>query len=308
MVETDGSAVRLPDFFIVGAARSGTTSMHQYLRRHPHIFLPGDLDKEPGYYSNLTGVSDRQTYLDLFRGADSRYTRVGEASTAYLTDPDAADRIHSDVPEARVIILLRNPADRAYSLYNWMTAEGYEWMSTFEKALDAEPGRAQSRRFRAHCPQYLHNYYYFSSGLYESQVARFYRRFGRDRVLVLLFEEFVSDTGGSVRKVCRFLNLTPPEAAVYEMHNASRRALSPPVQVALRQLTDRAVMWGLNRANSKSKRDRLLSLGLGRTAPRSMSVATRTGLLARYREDITRLQDLLERDLSLWLDPGAPQS
>lgn len=294
-----------PDFFIVGAARSGTTSLHEYLRAHPRVFMPADLNKEPGYYSDLTGVGERAAYLALFQDAGSGQLR-GESSTAYLTDPASAARIRRDLPDAHLIILLRNPVDRAYSLYRWMTAEGYEWISTFEGALRAEAKRASSERFRQRCPQYLYNYLYFSSGLYADQVGRFFDEFGRERVLVRLFEDFVGDPSGVLAEVCAFLGVEQREPEGFQAHNPSRTALLPPLQTVLRRVNDRVIRFGLAAGDSKSARDRIVRLGLLGRAPRPMRAATRARLRRRYRDDILKLQDLLNRDLGNWL--GSPES
>src|SRR5687767_12736237 len=108
---------RVPNFFVCGAARSGTTSLWEYLRQHPDIYMPAAIEhKEPSYFCDLYGMSDWNQYLALFREAGNR-KRVGEASGPYLTSPESAGRLKEAAPEARIIILLRDPAERAWSLY-----------------------------------------------------------------------------------------------------------------------------------------------------------------------------------------------
>ena len=153
---------RSPNFFIVGAARSGTTSMWEYLKQHPDIFMPeGFAYKEPSYFCNLYGYNDFNLYLELFAGVKEEKA-VGEASTPYLTSPESAAWIREVYPAAKIIILLRNPVDRAYSMYNWMIKEGYEGVYPFEEALDVEKVRIKDEHFKYINPQYYHNYLYFA--------------------------------------------------------------------------------------------------------------------------------------------------
>src|SRR2546423_2056748 len=129
---------RLPNFFICGAAHAATTSLWHYLRQHPDIYMPPTIEqKEPAYFCDIYGTNDSDFYLSLFADADGR-KRVGEASTAYLTWPASAAKIRATVPEAKIIISLRNPVERAWSLYKWMRAHDYEKIPTFAEALEAE--------------------------------------------------------------------------------------------------------------------------------------------------------------------------
>lgn len=119
--------------------------------------MPSDpWKKEPAFFCSTYGLSDPQEYEQIF----SKVTQekiIGEASHAYLTSPESPALIKASIPHARFVIVLRNPVDRAYSLYHWMTRAGEEYASTFESALDLE---------------YFHNYMYYSSGLYSLQITR----------------------------------------------------------------------------------------------------------------------------------------
>ena len=125
----DGRPLPVPDyapnFFIVGAARCGTTSLWEYLRQHPDIYMPPVIEqKEPAFFCDLYGVEHWDFYLTLFEAGRGK-KRIGEASTPYLSSPESAGQIHSVLPLAKIIITLRNPVVRAYSLYKWMHANGY---------------------------------------------------------------------------------------------------------------------------------------------------------------------------------------
>lgn len=213
-------AERLPNFFIAGAARGGTTSMWQYLRQHPDIHMPPVFEwKEPSYYCELYGMRDRNAYLALFANAGSR-KMVGEASGPYLTSPDSPGRIRAEIPDARFIIMLRNPAERAFSKFKWMCENGYEKCETFEEALRAEvETRKDNVWFMKNNGQYYHNFLYFNSGLYAGQVKRFYDTFGQDRVLVIIFEDFARDTLHWVRQAYAFLGVDASFTPHLEVHN-----------------------------------------------------------------------------------------
>ncbi len=129
---------RKPDFFVVGAAKSGTSSLHRHLEQHPAVFMPAV--KEPHFFSDerppVQEVKSLREYLALF--ADSPLgARAGEASTSNLYSPESASRIKAFQPDAGIIMVLRNPVDRAYSQYWNQVHEGVEPLS-FEEALEAE--------------------------------------------------------------------------------------------------------------------------------------------------------------------------
>src|SRR3954462_1224231 len=121
--------IRKPNFLIVGAAKSGTTSLFEYLRGHPDVFMP-DV-KEASYFAGA-GVKNEADYLALFREAGPARA-VGEASGAYLYLPDTARAIHDLLgPRVRIIVILRNPIDMAYSLWGHMVREGGEQLGFFD--------------------------------------------------------------------------------------------------------------------------------------------------------------------------------
>jgi len=147
----------LPNFFIIGTAKAGTTSVWYYLRQHPGIFLPQK--KECHYYcsddmpsqgrsqdNKYRAIDTAGDYADLFAGSELAVAR-GEVSPMYMYYPKTAGRIASDVPNAKLIAILRNPADRAFSAYVHMVRDGYEKLS-FADALEAEKSRIDSGDFQ----------------------------------------------------------------------------------------------------------------------------------------------------------------
>jgi hypothetical protein len=140
--------MRTPDFFIIGAAKSGTTSLYEYLRGHPEIFISPR--KSPRYFApdlatagvakNLHHGADREAYLALFREARDE-KRVGEASVRYIYSTEAPRLIHDFEPAARIVAMLRSPVDMMYALHNQRVSSGAEPITDFEAALAAEDQR-----------------------------------------------------------------------------------------------------------------------------------------------------------------------
>lgn len=214
-----------PDFLIVGAAKAGTTSLYAYLAAHPGVYMSPV--KEPHFYSRVepdprvasiyTIVRDERAYARLFEAAGARL--AGEASTSYLWDPSAPARIADDVPGARVVVMLREPVERAYSHYLNGVREGLEQRS-FERAVRDDLAGGPPRWGAA---------MYVDLGRYCEQVRRYLDAFG-DRVHVVFFEELVADVASEFERVCSFLGLdaraAPAEPEVHNPYAAPRNRLS----------------------------------------------------------------------------------
>ena len=288
----------LPTFFLAGAAKAGTTSLHHYLGEHPAIFMSEV--KEPHHFSYEDdgwpswAVREREAYEALFAAAHPEQQR-GESSTWTLYSEGAPRRIAAAIPDARIIILLRAPAKRAFSNWTFNYGLGYDEIDTFEAALAAEPPRIAGGS-----PWHHH---YVKAGMYHDQVKRYLDQFGRDRVLVLLFEDLRADSRAVVRQAFEFLGVDPSfrpnvEAvsnATYvprsrRLHNFLWRPNS------LRNTLKEVLPFGLSARLGKQLRTR------NRTAPPKLSQTTRQHLNDLFRDDVAQLSELIERDLSaLWL-------
>ena len=212
----------LPNFFILGAAKCGTTSLYQYLKCHPDIYLSPV--KEPCFFcENFQIVKDPVSYARLFESAgDAPF--IGEASHVYFTNPASASALHAFFPEAKFILILRHPADRAYSLYHHMRHYGYETISTFEKALVAEEKRAGSEFFRKHCNQYIYNFFYFRSGCFGEQVERYFAYFPKNQFHILTLSQLMETPVSTIQGVLDFLGAGSymPEIKVFNRGQTSR--------------------------------------------------------------------------------------
>jgi hypothetical protein len=204
---------RVPDFFIVGHAKCGTTALHQLLRQHPQIHIPL---KEPRFFAMELRSRFRRLgperlpvtldeYLALFDGARPGQV-LGEASPQYLRSSQAAQRIARVRPDARIIAILREPAAFVRSFHMQALHNHNESATDLARALALEPARREGRRVPlfAQSPAAL---MYSEHVRYVAQLRRFHEAFGHDNVLVLIYDDFLADNDGTLRRVLRFLDV-----------------------------------------------------------------------------------------------------
>lgn len=294
------TGARLPDFFIAGAAKAGTTSLWEWLKHHPQIFLPGSFhDKEPSFFCSGWGLRSGEKYAAFFREAQPEQI-VGEASTPYLTSPESAELIRRHRSEAKIIIMLRHPADRAYSLYNYMLNNGFEDRHPFEMALQAEINERLDPAIFRPSVGYYHNYLYFHSGLYSAQLARYQELFPPEQLLVLLLDDFKKDVHASMRRVYRFLGVDETFTTRYEVENQGGVPRVPRLQYLLRSKA-RPFFQRHSVPGCLFAVNLLLRLNAGRSKPPKMREGTRRELLERYAPDVRLTAQRIGRNLDKWL-------
>jgi hypothetical protein len=220
----------LPDFLIIGAQRCGTTSLQRYLIQHPSI-APA-FRKEVHYFDkNLKkGVTWYRThfpsapYKHFVTKVLRRQFLTGEASAAYLFYPHAPKKVLETVPRAKLIVLLRNPVDRAYSHYQHEVSLKHETLP-FDEAIEQEPERLRGEREKMLADQsydsYKYRHYsYLSRGAYADQLALWMKFFSKDQMLILRSEDFFAEPPKTFQKVLRFLDLPLCELGEYKQYNA----------------------------------------------------------------------------------------
>lgn len=288
-----------PNLFIVGAAKAGTTSLWDVLRKHPQIYMPNDmLFKEPNFFVSLPGTTtyNLDYYLSLFKDANGSEKYVGEASTSYLADDNSAKLIHNFNPKSKIIIILRNPTNRAYSLYNWMVAEGYEFASSFERALQLEEHRRFKKIPNFFEPEYYWDYMYFRSGLYYEQVKKYLDLFGKENVLILKFEELMNNF--NYKNICDFLEICYYEVRI-ERKNKAVSAINPKLNFLIRKINN--ILGKFYNHKTKQKRDFLIYLFQLNKKPYGINEYTKNKLKNLYKNDILKLEKLTELDFKDWL-------
>lgn len=297
----------LPNFLVIGAQKA-TTSLFQYLRQHPDVYMESkdcrffafegagpDSVRGPGARDIMSRktVTDFEDYRALFAGTSGEKA-VGETSPIYLYVSQAADRIKHYVPRAKLIVVLRNPVERAYSAYLLLARYGLERLS-FSEALRQEPARI------ADCWHPI--WHYGSRGFYHDQLTRYYRLFDQEQIGVYLYDDLTDDPAGTTQNVLRFLGVD--EAFVPDTSRSYDDVASVPRNRAFERLLRRpsplktALEPVLPKAFRDGVRARLHERNL--TEPAPLPEAAREQLTDAYREDILKLQELIGRDLSGWL-------
>ena len=207
----------LPDFLVVGAQKAGTTALYEYLRRHPQISGPSW--KEVSFFDRHWARGESWYRGNFPNVARTRGKHVGEASPSYVFHPLAPQRVEEVVPEARLIVLVRNPVDRALSQYNHEVALGREPLP-FEEALDAEEERLRGEQERmAADPRYFSrewwSHTYKARGRYAEQLERWLAVFPREQLLVLPSDDLGSDPARAHAQVLEFLGASPQRLDSY---------------------------------------------------------------------------------------------
>ncbi len=292
----------MPNFLVIGAAKSGTTSLYHYLKQHPQVYMSPT--KEPKFFAfegrkldfrgpgYRTVVTDIEEYRALFAGVSGEKA-IGEASAMYLYVPEAADRIRRYVPEARLVAMLRNPVDRAYSAYLHRVREGRERLS-FSEALKEEETRIRDN-WR---PLWHHK----RMGFYHAQLTRYYELFSREQIRVYLYEDLNEDPVGMMQSIFRFLEVDDafvPDTSL--RHNVTRIPRSRALQTFIQKPNPLEPLIKPFLPEGMRKRIRANLHNLNLTKP-PMPEDIREELTEAYREDILKLQGLIRRDLSSWLE------
>lgn len=304
----------LPNFLIIGAQKSGTTAFYHYLRQHPQVYMSPE--KEPHFFAledegidsrgprdkeilNHIAVTDIEDYKELFAGVTGEKA-VGEASAVYLYSSRASERIKRRIPEAKMIAVLRHPAERAYSSFLHMVRDDREPLDDFGRALDEEEIRIRDN--------WGPIWHYRRSGFYYGQLQRYFEAFGRDRVRVYLYEDFTDDPHGVLQDVFRFLDVDPtfsPDTTVRHnvagvpkskaLHAAHNLLIRPhPLKTFFKPLFPEKMRRSAIQRMVNSIRNRNL-------VKPPFPEEVRARLVVDYKEDVLKLQDLIGRDLSEWL-------
>lgn len=276
----------LPDFIGIGAQRSGTTWLHALLASHPDIYVP-ERRKEIHFFD---WYYDRGSawYASFFnpKAAPTSYRAIGEITPDYLYEPAAPERIAALVPSCKLLVILRNPVDRAYSHYAKLVRDD-RWQASFEETLTQRPEIIER-------------------GFYSKWLKNYFAVFPREQILPILYETAVSDVATTKSVVSTFLNVRegdfPNDAGNARVHESH-----VPKLTFLYAASKELARW-LRRSNLDSVVNTASRLGVkkvygnGEPLP-AMHEATRRELQSVYAADIGELQELLNLDVGLWRAP-----
>lgn len=298
---------KTPTFMIIGAARAGTTALYDLVRQHPQVFMSAI--KEPNYFAFEgelldwrgpgnefvnNSVHSWEDYTALFADAPDGMA-AGEASPLYLWAPDAPKRIKARLPDVKMIAVLRNPIEQAFSHYLYARAQMIEPLNDFDAALKAEPQRLADHW------QPLFQYSTFPR--YAEQLKRFYAEFPKEQLKIFLYEDYRGDPKTMLSQIYDFIGVDP--AFVPNLAHETNMGGQPRHQW-LQNLVMRpnpiASLAALVVPESARRtiRDMVSRRNLARD---QMSATAKAWLTNALKDDISQLQDMIGRDLSHWLEP-----
>jgi hypothetical protein len=282
---------RFPNFIIIGAGKCGTTSLHDYLNQHPEIYLCPK--KETFFFINSGArenhrqwgsVTTLEEYLALFKNAPET-SILGEISTNYYAYPESAELIYNAIPDVKIIAILRDPSDRAFSSYQMFVRNGHEQREFHEVVALNEK--------------------YINRGFYYQQLQPFFATFKPDQIKILLFDDLVKNPRAFLKELFEFVGVNSD--FVPDITKRGREGGLPkrawwhklltkqnPVRTAIALLLKLIVPL----EKRQQLREKLVKRNI---SSQKMDVGIRSQLIDIYRDDINNLQGLIKRDLSSWL-------
>ena len=297
----------LPNFIIVGAARSGTTSLNGYLAAHPEVFMCQM--KEPHFFAfedsdfqsegphdkihNERIVRDLTKYQKLFQNYAGEKA-VGETSPGYLFLSESAENIKSRIPECKIIILLRDPLARSFSHYMQHAMMGHENLD-FEQALKEEENRAQKN--------WRWFYQYKRQSLYHEQVKKYLEVFERDQVKIILFEDLKDSPISTLGEISQFLDIDPQFYSDFQFE-AKYKSGTPKLKNLDRLMRSKGffkkVMRNILPQKTRRSVYKFLKSKTYDFSKKEIPAHISSKLKAEFREDILKLQALIEKNLEKW--------
>jgi len=281
-----------PNFFIVGAAKAGTSSLYSYIKEIPGIYMSPI--KEPNYFSDssyidnhpfLRPIRKKEDYLNLFAKVKDEKI-VGEA-TNYLTRSHAYERIHQVSPQARILISLRDPVDRLFSHY-LMYAQSGDLTEPFHEQLQMileDPGNKNGKMFIR-----------ITDGMYSESVKKYLDIFGSQHVKIIIFEEWISNPKDTVEEILRFLGLN--HSVTNLKNSVYNQFIGLPGPTALgimkNKLVTKIARKTLSKSSRRSLRDKFL---IKKQSKPKMMESDRENLVKIYYNDVMNLQKILGRKL-----------
>lgn len=299
----------LPNFLIIGAAKAGTTSLHYYLQQHPEIFMCPKKDtfffdfdgKEP----NFDGPGDNEWYRNqaiihleqyqaLFINGGGKKA-VGEACAGYLYDAEAPARIHRHVPHAKLIAVLRDPVERAYSSFLQQVRDGYETVSDFPAALSLEEQRIRDN--------WRPIWHYKTRGFYFEQLKQCLRYFDQSQLRIYLYEDLQQDPATLLKDIFTFLevdnNFEPDTSVRHNRAGIPRSRFLHKLIMTPNSL--KTMVKPLIPGRVRSFVKATVTDSTANLRRPALSENLRKQLVAEYCDDILQLQQFIQRDLSHWL-------
>jgi len=292
----------MPDFFVLGTAKSGTTSLYHYLRQHPQVVK--STSKEPSFFafqnSNLSllkgpevipFVTQLGDYEAIYSSTDP-LMKKGGFSWRHLYYPQSCYKIKRYAPGAKLIAILRNPVERAYSHFKMLLYSGRETTLSFQKALELEKDRIKHH--------WEADWHYLNVGLYFEQLKKYYALFDKNQIKVFLFEDLVKDPNELCQQIFNFIEVPPFSVNTTKQYSFAPAISENFLKIALTELYLKTKIEKHGSLDEKMGlfdsfllRKRLVQPCFLRSQRKKVSLF--------FREDILKLQELIGRDLSHWI-------
>lgn len=299
MIDARKTPFRFPDFFIIGAPKSGTTALSTYLMQHPDIGF--SVPKEPHYFND--DFSTRYTYslgeyMKCFGPTSADKPSVGEGSVFYLRSRTAVPNILKYAPDAKFIVMLRNPVEAVYS-WHWQAIYSFgENILDFEQAWLAQRERAQGRRI----PRYNRLHEALEYGplfTYGEQLERLYRAVPEHRVRVILFDDLQKDPSSTYKQTLEFLNVRELELPRYDVINSSKKNRYQTFETISNGLGAVKRALGIKRGFGALKRLKKWNTRYQQRPP--LSASFKSTLRAYYHDDVLKTSSIIHRNLDEWV-------
>jgi len=293
---------RRPNLFVVGAPKAGSTTMYNTLVQHPDIYMPEDKEM----YHFCTDVpkeyreyAEQKTYLAAFKGwKNQKY--AGEACPYYLYSKISAKKIHDFNPDAKIIVIIRNPVDSFFSMHNQQAAVGAEPIKDPVKALSAEKLRKSGKLKVPGVWQDRLNY--VEQLNYAEQIQRYIKIFGKDNVYITILEEFSKDPRKHTREIFTWLGIDSTFTPKVGVSNARFKIRYHWLyKVSHRPIIWKSVKRVLPKKTYFSLRKAYLNVNQAPIAKKKVDSAIRKRVMKVFRPEAVRLSQLLKKDLlALW--------
>lgn len=299
--------MRKPDFYIVGGYKCGTSLMHQFLRQHSEIFMP-EVKEIYHFGSDLTFKYPKVTkkeYLEFFSGANNE-KRIGDATAAYLMSGNAAKEIKQFNPDAKIIIMLRNPVEMIYSLHSEMVYQGYELLKDFSSAINVKDGRRQGKDISSYirCP--VENLYYLKVPLFTKQVKKYFDVFGKENVHIIIFDDLKREMAGEYRKTLQFLRVNEQFQPSFKIVNPNKSVRSEKIRNVLKNIPSKYKQLGKILFPFRTLRGKifrgLLFMNTRYVDRPPMPEKLEYELKMYFKPEVNQLSTLLKRDLRYWTE------
>lgn len=299
----------MPNFLVIGAPKAGTSALYYYLKQHPEIYMSPV--KEPHFFTfenekiNCCGPGDQERlrgtttsledYIKLFDQVSGEIA-IGEASTTYLGSIKAPERIKHYLPEVKLIAILRNPVDAGYASFLHLLRDGDETITDFAQALQEEEKRIHQN--------WDGLWRYKTRGFYYTQVKRYFDLFERDQLQIYRYEDFQQNSVEVLQSIFGFLRVDesfiPDMSTQYNVSGMPSNQRLNQLMVKPNPLKSTLNLF-LPKGFRKALSTQIKEWNFNQYKKPKMSLDLRHKLTQEYREDILKLQDLIQQDLSSWL-------